>query len=201
MLSVHKKYTFYEKCRKGGDFEVGPKHSKFSISILFIIPLLILASLTVPYFTTIQNGTDIYLQSETITEQDANENYVMLRYDVEKVPKERMTPSLVTALKKPDEIGQTRVFGVLEQKDGVTELVSLTDKKPAGGVYLMGWLAQTTDREYRQNDHYIVNFGLDRVYVPEFGHRVAADSVQNSTMTAHFKVLDGNSILREFQTN
>lgn len=189
------------KLQKGGDSEMGPKHSKFSISILFIVPLLILASLTVPYFTTLKNGTDIYLQSETITEQDTNENYVMLRYDVEKVPKERMTPSLITALMKPDDLGQTRVFGVLEQKGDVHQVVSLSNKKPAEGVYLMGWLAQTTEREYRQNDHYIVNFGLDRVYVPKFGHHVSADSVNDRTMTAHFKVLDGNSILREFKTN
>lgn len=189
------------KLQKGGDSEMGPKHSKFSISILFIVPLLILASLTVPYFTTLKNGTDIYLQSETITEQDTNENYVMLRYDVEKVPKERMTPSLITALMKPDDLGQTRVFGVLEQKGDVHQVISLSNKKPAEGVYLMGWLAQTTEREYRQNEHYIVNFGLDRVYVPKFGHHVSADSVNDRTMTAHFKVLDGNSILREFKTN
>ena len=79
---------------------MGPKHSKFSIAILFIIPLLILASLAVPHFTTIQSGSDVYLKSETITEQDYNENYVLLRYDIEKVPKERMTQSLVAALMK-----------------------------------------------------------------------------------------------------
>ncbi|ARD46997.1 hypothetical protein SporoP37_01640 [Sporosarcina sp. P37] len=180
---------------------MGPKHSKFSIAILFIVPLLILVSLTIPHFATIQSGADIYLQTEPITEQDTTENYVVLRYEVEKVPKERMTASLVTELKQPKELGQTRVFGILERKDGVDQLVSLTDKKPSEGLFLMGWLPQTTDREYRQNEHYMVNFGLDRFYVPKFGHRVSADSVNDRTMTAHFKVLDGHGVLREFETN
>ncbi|WP_233201378.1 GDYXXLXY domain-containing protein [Sporosarcina sp. P13] len=172
------------------------KHRKISVAILFIIPLLILASLAIPHFTTIRTGADVYLQTEPITQEDANENYIVLRYEVEKVPKERMSDSLVTLLKASAELGQTKVFGVLERRDGVDQLVFLSEKQPTEGVYLAGWLPQTTEREYRESDHYIVNFGLDRFYVPKKGHRVSADSLHNVTTTAHFKVRNGHGILR-----
>ncbi|WP_162805730.1 GDYXXLXY domain-containing protein [Sporosarcina sp. PTS2304] len=175
------------------------KHRKISVAILFIIPLLVLASLTIPHFTTIKTGADVYLQTEPIMKEDRNENYIVLRYKVEKVPKELMSDSLVTLLKAPAELGQTKVFGILEKKNGVDQLVSLSEKQPTEGVYLAGWLPQTTEREYRESDHYIVNFGLDRFYVPKKGHRVVADSWQDVTTTAHFKVRDGNGILRDVQ--
>ncbi|MDV6377183.1 GDYXXLXY domain-containing protein [Sporosarcina sp. GW1-11] len=176
------------------------KHSKISVAILFIIPLLVLASLTIPHFTTITTGTDVYLQTEPITKEDANENYIVLHYEVEKVPKERLSDSLVARLKAPAELGQTKVFGVLEKRDGVDQLIYLSEKQPTEGVYLAGWLPQTTEREYRESDHYIVNFGLDRFYVLKKGHRVAADSLQGATTTAHFKVRDGHGILRAVET-
>lgn len=175
------------------------KHRKISVAILFIIPLLVLVSLTIPHLTTIQTGEDIYLQTEPIAKDDAKENFIVLRYEVEKVPKELLTKSLVTLLKAPAELGQTRVFGLLEKRQGVDQLVSLSEKEPTSGTYLMGWLPQTTEREYRESDHYIVNFGLDRFYVQKRGHRVAAESVENKIMTAHFKVREGNGILREVE--
>lgn len=176
------------------------RHRKFSIAVLFIIPLLVLINLTLPHFTTLQKGDDIILRTEPVRDSDANENYIVLNYEVEKVPKEKMTERLVTVLKKESEIGQTKVYGILKRENGVDELVSLTEEKPSEGIYLSGWLPQTTDREYRQNTHYMVDFNLDRFYVPKKGH-VIADSGNEGVTTAHFKILDGQSILREVQTN
>ncbi|WP_153733364.1 GDYXXLXY domain-containing protein [Sporosarcina obsidiansis] len=176
------------------------RHRKISIVILFVIPLLVLVSLTLPHFTTLQTGEDVILRTEPIAEEDANENYIVLRYEIEKVPKELMADSLVSRLKEEAELGQTRVFATLEKRNGVDELVSLSDKEPTEGVYLTGWLPQTTEREYRESTHYMVNFTLDRFYVPKKGHRVAAGSIQDGTTTAHFKVRDGHSILREVVT-
>lgn len=176
------------------------RHRKFSIAVLFIIPLLVLINLTLPHFTTLQKGNDVILRTEPIQDKDANENYIVLNYEVEKVPKEKMTGRLVTALKKESEIGQTKVYGVLKRENGVDELVSLTEQEPSEGVYLTGWLPQTTDREYRQNEYYMVDFNLDRFYVPKKGH-VIADSGSTGETMAHFKVLGGQSILRDVQTN
>ncbi|MBY0222599.1 GDYXXLXY domain-containing protein [Sporosarcina aquimarina] len=176
------------------------RHRKISVALLFVIPLLLLASLAVPHFKTLQTGDDVYLQTEPITKEDANENYIVLRYEIEKVLKEQMTDSLVETLKQPSELGMTKVFGVLEKQNGIDQLVTLSEKEPTDGVYLEGWLPQTTEREYRESEHYIVNFGLDPFYVPKKGHRVAAQGLQDGITTAHFKVRDGHGILREIET-
>lgn len=175
------------------------RHRKFSVSLLFIIPLLVLCSLAIPYITTIQNGTDVYLQTEPMQEGDAGENYIVLRYEVEKVPKMKMTERLVKTLKEPSDIGKTKVYGMLEEKDGIHHLAALSDQEPKAGIYLSGWLPQTIDREFEQADYYYVDFGLDRFEVLEKGRRAAADSPVDSVKTAHFKVLGGNSILRKVE--
>ncbi|GKV65757.1 MULTISPECIES: GDYXXLXY domain-containing protein [Sporosarcina] len=177
------------------------RHKKFSIAVLFIIPLLLLASIAVPHFTTLQSGADVYLQTEPITKKDVNENYIFLRYEVEKVPKERLTANLVNQLKQPKDLGMTKVYGILEKQNGVHQLISLSEEEPADGVYLSGWLPQTTEREYREIEHYVVNFGLDYFYVPKKGHRVAADSQTTGITKAHFKVLNGSGVMRGVEIN
>lgn len=172
------------------------KNKRIGLVIVFVIPLLVLIGLSAAHIHTIQTGHEVLLRTEpVVNEEKESEHFVVLRYDIEDVPKQLISKELVKLMKGDSEIGQTRVYGKLERRDDVDVLVSLSEKEPEDGVYLTGWVLQTTEREFEEKEHYTVNFGLDRFYVPKKSNQASANAIQNEEMTAHLRVKNGHGIL------
>jgi uncharacterized membrane-anchored protein len=112
----------------------------------------------------LRKGRTIYLRTAPIDPRDAMRgDYVRLSYEISRVPRELRRGGLTKAEKvRPD----TRVYASLrENEEGLAELVSLSDQRPAEGLFIRGRAEQWWGGEEMR-----VRYGVEAYFM---GHEQA----------------------------
>ena len=90
----------------------------------------------------LRTGRVIYLRTTPMSPQDAMRgDYVQLDYEIAHVPASLCRDGLAGRRRAPGAVPRdTRVYASLrENEDGLAELVSLSDRRPDGGLFLRGY--------------------------------------------------------------
>lgn len=176
------------------------KNKKFHFIIVLAVPLIILLSLTVKPLWTMTSGEDISLLTVPVDPRDLlYGDYVTLRYEIEEVPKKKVTEALLKKLEKKTTYKPTKVYGKLVQENQVFILEELTDKKPSDALYLTG---RMYGYPYLDEDNIMilnVDFNLERFFVPENTGTKLEELSRQGQLVAHIKVKNGYALLRDIE--
>ena len=124
-------------------------------------------------------------------------DYVTLRYEIEEVPKNEVSPAILKKIDKLANSNGLTVYGKLVQQGDIYVLDSLSDKKPRGSVYLTGKLSSYDYQDVDGVYVYSVDFGLERYFVPENTGKELEDLSTKGQLVAHLKVKNGYGILKK----
>lgn len=175
-------------------------HKKSGFIIALLVPLLILLSFTIKPLITLNFGEDISLRTIPVDPRDLfYGDYVALRYEIEEVPKEKLTENLLKELEQDSSARRVKVYGKLVQEDHVFTLEELTDKKPSSGLYLTGQMYRYSYLNEKNITVYPVDFNLNKFYVPENTGTAFEEASWQGQLTAHIKVKNGYALLRNIE--
>lgn len=164
--------------------------------IALAVPLILLLSLIVKPLWTLKTGENIVLKTVPVDPRDLfYGDYVTLQYEIEEVPKEKLSPNLIKKLEKETSWGNFKVYGKLVAKDGVYILEELTETKPSQSLYLTGNLQYYSYFNTEEVEVYDVNFSLNRFFVPENTGMELEGLSRKGQLIAHIKVKNGYAVL------
>lgn len=164
--------------------------------IALAVPLILLLSLVVKPLWTLNTGENIILKTVPVDPRDLfYGDYVTLQYEIEEVPKEKLSKNLIEKLENETSWRKFKVYGKLVSKDGVYILEELTEKKPSNTLYLTGEIQYYSYLNAEEVEVYDVNFNLDRFFVPENTGMALEDLSRKGQLIAHIKVKNGYAVL------
>lgn len=174
------------------------KNKRIGFIIALTLPLLLLIGLTIKPIWTLTYGDDVVLLTVPVDPRDLlYGDYVTLRYEIEEVPKNEVSPAILKKIDKLANSNWLTVYGKLVQQGDIYVLDSLSDKKPRGSVYLTGKLSSYDYQDVDGVYVYSVDFGLERYFVPENTGKELEDLSTKGQLVAHLKVKNGYGILKK----
>ena len=176
------------------------KNKRIGFIIALTVPLLLLIGLTVKPLWTLTYGDDVALLTVPVDPRDLlYGDYVTLRYEIEEVPKNEISPAILKKIDNWSNSNRLKVYGNLVQQGDIYVLDSLSDKKPRGSVYLTGKLSGYDYQNVDGVNVHSVDFGLERYYVPENTEKNLKIYLAKGQLIAHLKVKNGYGILKEIK--
>lgn len=176
------------------------RDKKVGFVIALAIPLIILLILTAKPLWTLTSGEDISLLTVPVDPRDLfYGDYVTLRYEIEEVPKEKLTKNLLTKLETDTAYNRVEVYGKLVQEGEIFTLEELTDEKPTNALYLTGNVYNYPYVNEEGIDVFDVNFNLNRFFVPENMGTELEELSRQGRLVAHIKVKNGYALLKDIK--
>jgi len=132
--------------------------------------VLVLAYMAGERELVVRTGHTVYLRTAPIDPRDVMRgDYVRLNYEISTVPQSMLRDGLASKKPDPESEKDTRVYALLREADnGIVELVGLSDKRPAKGLYIRGRLEPSWGGGTR------VRYGLE-AYFTEQGKALALE--------------------------
>jgi uncharacterized membrane-anchored protein len=117
---------------------------RVAIAVVALLQVAVLAYMAGEREWTVRHGTSVLLRTGPIDPRDPMRgDYVALSYDISEVPAAACTDGLADALLRTNTVPRgTTVYAVLNTNDTPAQLQALTDRRPAGGVFLRGHVSR-----------------------------------------------------------
>jgi uncharacterized membrane-anchored protein len=114
----------------------------------------------------LRTGRVIYLRTAPIDPRDAfRGDYVQLDYEIGRPPQARLRDGLAGITNKPFSRKERRVYAVLKEENRLAQLDFLTDRKPADGLYLRGYMQNGWRWNWRPLPQ--VRYGIEAYFVEQ----------------------------------
>lgn len=165
--------------------------------IAFLIPAVILASMTVIPLLTVFYGQEIRLETEPYDPRDLfRGDYVSLHYKINTLDGSQIPPDIQDNYLNNRGRYSDNLYAVLKESNGFYTIDYLTSNKPKTGIYLIGRVAGGfyTNNEIEQLS---IEYNLDRYFVPENTGRELEKMSRQGQLVARVKVFRGYPLLME----
>ncbi len=137
--------------------------------VAVVLQVLVLAYMAAEREVILRTGRVIHLRTAPVDPTDAMRGeYVRLGYQISQVPRSLCRDGLPTTQESPaqsrvvDVKADTKVYASLRvEEDGVAELVSLSDRRPADGLFLRG------RTEWNWGGDVRVRYGLEAFFLEQ----------------------------------
>jgi uncharacterized membrane-anchored protein len=146
---------------------------RYWIIVVIVAQVVLLAVMAGQREWILRTGRTILMRSAPVDPEDPMRGeYVRLRYDFSRVPKELCRDGLTGWFQKgmEDDWRQRRrlrdrqVFAVIRlDRDNMAEFIELTDRRPTGGIFLRGRVDSVDDAEVQ------VRYGVEAVFTQQGG--------------------------------
>jgi uncharacterized membrane-anchored protein len=114
----------------------------------------------------LRTGRVIYLRTAPVDPRDAfRGDYVQLDYEISHVPPPLLRDGLVGITNTVSSRKERRVYAVLREENGLAQIDSLTDRKPADGLYLRGFLSNSWGWSLNASPQ--VRYGIEAFFVEQ----------------------------------
>lgn len=176
------------------------KHAARLLPVALLIPALVLLSLMIQPFLTLQFGETVVLQTVPVDPKDLfRGDYVDLFYELNQIdtgitPIEGLVPG-----NQPESLSGSTVY-VVFKKDGAYHSVDyFTTKKPSSKIYLKGTIQYAYFKDYNNPNQAVlcnVDFGIDRYYIQENSGQALEEAARKGKVLVTLKVFNGFGTVR-----
>ncbi|MFH0881249.1 MAG: GDYXXLXY domain-containing protein [Lentisphaerota bacterium] len=112
----------------------------------------------------VRAGRVIFLRTAPVDPRDAfRGDYVQLDYEISHVSPALLRDGLAGVTNTDSSRKEQKVYAVLREENGLAQLEFLTDRQPAGGLYLRGFLRHV----WNWNDRAQIRYGLEAFFVEQ----------------------------------
>lgn len=172
--------------------------------IAVLIPVVVLAAMTVLPLATILWGEEIVLETRPVDPRDLfRGDYVMLAYTIDEVPLAKLPPELQRRLLQQyyyhSEHKESRrnLYVVLRRNGPYHEVDHVSLTRPKNAVYLTARLRYFHSIDEQSTA--FLDYGLDRFFVPENTGLELERASQQGALAATVKVFRGYGVLRNLE--
>lgn len=192
----------------------------FKYLMAFLIPFIVLLSMTIKPSITNAWGSEILIKTKPFDPRDVfRGDYVYLNYEISEITLDKLDASILNIKDDTEEYEPFRklrkkdLYVILKEDKGFYEVDKVSLNKPNQGIYLKAkyryTLQEMPDKENenfdKEKEKYIipkaiginVDYSLDKYFVPENTGKDLEDKALKGELLAKVKVYKGYSLLKE----
>lgn len=196
------------------------KKRGFKYLMAFLIPFVILLSMTIKPAITNALGSEILIKTKPFDPRDVfRGDYIYLNYEINEITLDKLDNSVLNIRDDKEEyepfkeLRKKNLYVTLKESKGVYEVDKVSLNKPNEGIYLKAKYRYTLQDMPEKEDENInkekekyvvpkaiginVDYSLDKYFVPENTGKDLEDKAQKGELLAKIKVYKGYSLLKE----